>query len=196
MHALKTRSTEDGIPISRLIARFCRQGLALTPGDPPDFAPDSPWEERLRRLEIQVQVLQQQLAAIPNPGTHSHSQPKSEATAAPPPSSQPAEDQPRETQQWDPVTHDFDSWLLMTWQRYAIDLETGDVRWGSPVKADQIHEAGFKILRKQAFLDRLATSEAPGLHATSWDPDHPELAQITCRIQTVIFYDPSQPQPD
>ncbi|MEN9266480.1 MAG: hypothetical protein Q6K99_09620, partial [Thermostichales cyanobacterium BF4_bins_65] len=99
------------------------------------------------------------------------------------------------TLDWDPLTHDFDSWLLHVWSHFATDQQTGQIRWGSPVSADQIHAAGFRILRKQAFLDRLANSEAPGLQATSWDPEHPDLALINCRIQTVIFANPAT-QPD
>lgn len=181
--ALKTRAAALGIPLSHLVSELCQQGLALPPPEPTNKPAPSvngdkldagAYERRLQALEAQVQQIWQQLTKPASPAD------EPTPSQEPPPSLA-----------WDPVTHDFDSWLLTVWSHHATDKVTGEIRWGSPVSADQIHATGFQILRKQAFLDRLASSEAPGLTTTSWDPEQPDMAWISCRIQTVIFANPA-----
>lgn len=64
---------------------------------------------------------------------------------------------------WDPVEYSFDDWLFQIWHTLSMDLTGQSWPWGHSIPVERLHQLAFYEMRYRRFIDRLLTSEAPGL---------------------------------
>ncbi len=171
--ALAERAQRTGQSQTQVVVQAL-EGL-LAAAEPPSL---ESLTARIEHLESQMRVLMESRVNPTGPAPTPFPQP---STAPEIPDPVP----PADPNLWDPVEHSFDDWLFQIWQRTSIDRTGHPLPWGHPVSVEVIHQLAFYELRYRRFIDRLLTSEAPGLHLL---PDETsQLGLGDCRPGAITF---------